>query len=186
MRKLIAAINMSVDGYCDHTIFDPDETMHNYYTDLLGKAGVLLYGRVTYQLMEFWKEMLEHPSGVASMDTFAQAIDRVPKIVFSTTLKETGWTSATLAKRALTEEVLALKQEAGNDIFVGSPGLISTLSEHNLIDEYQLCVLPVIAAGGQRLFKNNNTLKKLKLVKAQAHSFGGVILTYHPAETAPV
>ncbi len=87
MRKVIAAINMTLDGFCDHTVGIPDEEIHQYYADLLNNAGVVLYGRITYQLMQFWQTLLKIPSGEKSMDDFASAIDKVPKIVFSRTLK---------------------------------------------------------------------------------------------------
>jgi dihydrofolate reductase len=86
MRKLIAAINMTLDGFCDHTVIIPDEEIHQHYADLLGNADGVLYGRITYQLMQFWQNLIKNPSGEKSMDDFAMAIDRVPKIVFSHTL----------------------------------------------------------------------------------------------------
>src|SRR6188768_3924661 len=105
MRKIIAAINMTLDGYCDHTSGVPDEEVHQHYTELLGEADLILYGRITYQLMEFWKTLVENPSGEKSMDGFAIAIDKIPKIVFSHTLKnagmtKTGWHSAKLANQS--------------------------------------------------------------------------------------
>ncbi len=111
MRKLIAAINMTLDGYCDHTAIIPDEEIHQHYADLLSIADSILYGRITYQLMQYWQAILKNPTGVKSMDDFAVAIDKVPKIVFSNTLKNVDWDTATLATRGLEEEVLALKQQ---------------------------------------------------------------------------
>src|SRR5688572_7386304 len=99
MRKVIAAINMTIDGFCDHTAGIPDEEIHDHYAKLLGEADVILYGRITYELMQFWQTLLKKPSGEKSMDDFAVAIDRVPKIVFSRSLKETGWDSATMASQ---------------------------------------------------------------------------------------
>lgn len=82
MRKLIAAINMTIDGFCDHTSGIPDEEIHQHYADLLRSADVALYGRITYQLMEFWRTVLENPTGDKAMDDFAVAIDNTRKIVF--------------------------------------------------------------------------------------------------------
>ena len=127
MRKLIAAINMTLDGFCDHTAIIPDEEIHYHYAELLDNAGVILYGRITYQLMQFWQPLIKNPSGEKSMDDFAMAIDKIPKIVFSHTLKTTEWESAKLAKQGIEEEVLELKQQAGKDILVGSPRLIVSL-----------------------------------------------------------
>ena len=106
MRKIIAAINMTLDGFCDHTAGIPDEEIHQHYTDLLDNGGVILYGRITYQLMQFWQTLIKNPSGEKTMDDFAIAIDNIPKIVFSHTLKNTEWDSAKLANRTIKEEYL--------------------------------------------------------------------------------
>ncbi len=122
----------------------------------MGNAGVILYGRTTYQLMEFWRTILEKPSEEKSMNDFAMAIDKIQKIVFSHTLKNVDWKSAKLANRNLEEEILELKQQSGKDIFVGSRSLIIQLMNLNLIDELQLCIQPVIAGKGLSLFENIN------------------------------
>src|SRR5580765_2516133 len=124
MRKLIAAFNMTLDGFCDHTAALPDEEIHQHYTELLGQGDAILYGRTTYQLMEYWRTLLENPSDEKSMNDFAIAIDKIPKIVFSHTLKTVEWESAKLANRDIEEEVLELKQQSGKDILVGSRSLI--------------------------------------------------------------
>ena len=152
MRKLVAAINMTIDGFCDHTAGIPDEEIHQHYADLLRNADAVLYGRITYQLMQYWQDLLKNPSGEKEMDDFAAAIDKVPKIVFSNTLKSTGWDSARQASRPLEEEALALKQQSGKDILVGSRSLIIQLMNLNLIDEFQLCIHPVVAGSGLPLF----------------------------------
>lgn len=183
MRKVIAAINMTVDGFCDHTAGLPDEEIHQHYTALLSQGDVMLYGRITYQLMEFWRTLLKKPSEDKSMNDFAVAIDKIQKIVFSNTLKNVDWKSAKLASRSLEEEVLALKQRPnseGKHIFVGSPGLIVALLNLNLIDEFQLCVHPVIAGGGLPLFKNITDRTVLKLIKTRNFNGGAVILYYEP------
>jgi dihydrofolate reductase len=182
MRKLIAAINMTLDGFCDHTAVDPDDEIHRHYADLLRNAGTLLYGRVTYQLIEYWRTLAENPSGEKAMDDFAIVMDSTPKIVFSHTLKEVDWKSARLATRSPEEEVLDLKQQTGKDILVGSPGLIVALAQRNLIDEYQLCVHPVVAGKGLPLFKNLTNRLAFKLITTKAYSGGAVILYYEPTK----
>jgi dihydrofolate reductase len=185
MRKIIAAINMTLDGFCDHTAVNPDEEIHQHYADLLSKAGAVLYGRITYQLMEYWRTVLKNPTGNKAMDEFAVVMDKVPKIVFSHTLKNVDWDSARLAKRDIEEEVLELRQSrhgGRKDIFVGSPGLIVALTKLNLIDEYQLCVHPVIAGKGMPLFKNMNEEIILKLIKTKTFGSGAVILYYEPTK----
>ena len=178
MRKIIAAINMTIDGYCDHTSGIPDDEIHDHYTDLLGSAGVALYGRITYQLMEYWRTVLDNPTGIKAMDDFAVAIDNTPKIVFSRTLKSVDWQSAKLASQDLEQEVLELKQQSGKDIFACSPSLIVALTKLNLIDEYQLCIHPVIAGSGLPLFRDISERIVLKLIKSKVFSGGAVILYY--------
>jgi len=185
MRKVIAALNMTLDGYCDHTAIIPDDEIHQHYADLLSGAGTLLYGRITYQLMEFWKTIVKNPTGNKAMDEFSLIMDKVPKIVFSHTLKNVepiaiGWESAKLANRVLEEEVLYLKQQSGKDIYVGSRSIIIQLMKLNLIDEFQLCVHPVIAGSGLPLFENLNDRTILKLIKSKTFSGGAIILYYEP------
>ena len=178
MRKIIAAINMTLDGVFDHTAGIPDEEIHQHYTELLKEGDAILYGRITYQLMQYWQTLVKNPSGEKSMDDFAMAIDKIPKIVFSHTLKNTDWDSAKLSNQTIEEEVLELKQQSGGAILVGSRSLIIQLMKLNLIDEYQFCVYPVIAGTGLPLFENINERTILKLIKTKTFSGGAVILYY--------
>ena len=180
MRKVIAGINMTLDGFCDHTAITPDEEIHQHYTDLLDNAGVILYGRITFQLMQFWQNLIKNPSGEKSMNDFALSIDRIPKIVFSHTLKSTGWESAELAHQAIEETVVTLKQQGGKNILVGSRSIIIQLLKLNLVDELQLCVHPVIAGSGLPLFENINDRMMLKLLKTKTFNGGAVTHYYEP------
>ncbi|MGV8091071.1 MAG: dihydrofolate reductase family protein [Mangrovibacterium sp.] len=180
MRKLIAAINMTLDGFCDHTSMIADEELHQHFAELLGSAGIILYGRITYQLMEYWPTVVKNPTGNKSTDEFAVMIDNILKIVFSHTLKNVEWKTAKLAKRDLKHEVLELRQQAGKDILVGSPSLIVALTQLGLIDEYQLCVHPVITGTGLPLFKNINDRINLKLLKTKTFGSGTVTFYYEP------
>jgi dihydrofolate reductase len=180
MRKVIAAINMTLDGFCDHTAGIPDEEIHQHYTELLNEGDTILYGRITYQLMEYWQPLVKNPSGKKIMDDFAMAIDKIPKIVFSHTLKNVEWKSARLANRAIEEEILELRQQEGRDILIGSRSLIIQLMKLNLIDEYQLCVHPVVVGSGLPLFENINDITILKLIKTKTFSGGAVTLYYEP------
>ena len=182
MKKVIAAFNMTIDGFCDHTAGLPDEEIHQHYTELLGQGDTILYGRITYQLMEFWRTFLENPSEEKSMNAFAMVIDKIPKIVFSHTLKNVDWKSATIANRGLKETVLELKQQSGNNIFIGSRSLIIQLMKLNLIDEYQICVHPVVAGNGLPLFENISDRTILKLVKTKIFKGGAVTLYYEPKQ----
>lgn len=178
MRKIIGAINMTLDGYCDHTAISADEELHDHYTNLLRNAGILLYGRITYQLMEFWRPFIKNPSGNRSMDEFAAIMDGTPKLVFSHTLTHIDWESARLASRDLKDEVLKLKQQPGNDIFAGSRSIIVQLINLNLIDELQLCVHPVIAGSGLALFEEITSPTSLKLMRTKVFSSGAITLNY--------
>lgn len=180
MRKVVAAINMTLDGFCDHTGLLPDEEIHQHYTELLQNADAILYGRVTYQLMQFWQTLLKQPSGEKSMNDFAIAIDDIPKIVFSRTLKNPQWESAKLAGQPIEEEVLKLKQQPGTNILVGSRSLILQLMKVSLIDEFQICIHPVVAGSGLPLFENINDRAILKLVSTKIFNSGAVTLYYEP------
>ena len=180
MRKVIAAINMTIDGFCDHTSGIPDDEIHQHYTELLRSAGITLYGRITYELMRYWQPIVTNPTGNKSMDEFAVAIDNIPKVVFSRTLEDTGWDTARLATKDVKEEILQLKRMPGKDILIGSPGLIVTSMNLELIDELQLCIHPVIAGSGLPLFKNVKDKTVLKLIKTKPFSGGAVILYYVP------
>jgi dihydrofolate reductase len=183
MRKLIAAINMTLDGFCDHTAGIADDELHQHYNDLLRNADTLLYGRITYQLMEsYWPTIVKNPTGNKPADEFAVLIDNISKIVFSHTLKNVGWKNVKLAKAGIKEEVLELKGQAGKPIVAGSPSLIVTLTQLDLIDEYQLCVHPIILGNGLRLFKNINDRINLKLIKTKIFGSGSITLYYEPAK----
>jgi dihydrofolate reductase len=181
MGKLIAAINMTLDGFCDHRAMIADEEIHQHYSDLLNSAGTLLYGRITYQLMEsYWPSVVKNPTGKKPMDEFAIAIDNISKIVFSRTLQHVDWKNTKLKKEVIKEEISALKQETGKDILAGSPGLITALAQLDLIDEYQLGVQPTVLGTGLPLFKNIRDRIKLKLIKTKTFGCGAVALYYEP------
>ena len=179
MRKLIAAINMTLDGFCDHTAMTADDEIHEHYNELLSNAGTLLYGRITYQLMEsYWPSVVKNPTGNKPMDEFAVLIDNISKIVFSRTLKSVHWKNTELKKEIIKEEVLKLKQQAGKNILAGSPSLIVALANLDLIDEYQLAIQPTILGNGLPLFKNIKDRVNLKLFKTKTFGCGAVAHYY--------
>lgn len=180
MRKVIAATNITIDGVYDHTEGIADSEIHQHYADLLNSADIILYGRTTYQLMQYWQSLLTNPSGDKTADNFAIAIDKIQKIVFSRILENTDWDSAKLATKSLDDLVRELKQRPGKDIFVGSRSLIMQLMNLNLIDEYQLCIQPVVAGKGSLLFDNVNERTILKLTKTKKFTNGAIILYYEP------
>jgi dihydrofolate reductase len=180
MRKVIAAFNMTLDGICDHTAGIANEELHQHYSELVNNAGIILYGRTTYQLMQFWQTLLHNPSGKKSMDDFAISIDKIQKLVFSNTLKSTGWDSAELAKKPLGEKVLELKQQSGKNILVGSRSLIIQLLNSNLIDEFQICIHPIIEGKGLLLFDQIKDRIVLKLNKTKTLNSGATVFYYEP------
>jgi dihydrofolate reductase len=145
-----------------------DDEIHEHYNDLLRNAGILIYGRITYQLMEsYWPTVVKEPTGNKPMDDFAVLIDNIQKIVYSRTLKNVNWKNTILKKEVIKEEILELKKQGGKDIFVGSPSLIVALTNLGLVDEYQLAVQPTILGRGLPLFKNIKDRVNLKLLKTK-------------------
>jgi dihydrofolate reductase len=181
MRKLIAAMNMTLDGYCDHTSMIADDEIHEHYSELLRSADTVLYGRKTFQLMEYWRSVLENPTGNKAMDDFAVAIDDISKIVYSRTLRSVDWKRTELKREIVRDEIVELKQQPGRDILVGSPSLIVALGNLGLIDEYQLGIQPTVIGSGLPLFKNVTDRIDLKLLKTKTFGCGAVFHYYEPA-----
>lgn len=179
MRKIIGAMNISLDGFCDHTAMNADEQLHEHFAALLEMCDTVLYGRITYKLMEdYWPSVVSNPTGSKSTDDFAVALENIDKLVFSRTLTTVSWKNTRLATSDLETAVLELKRQSGRPVLVGSPSLISALTKFRLIDEYQLCVHPVITGGGLPLFKDIPERTVLKLLNTK--SFGsGVIAQYY-------
>jgi dihydrofolate reductase len=184
MRKLIFAINTTLDGVVEHMkIGPPDQETGEYFTRLTRDAGTFLYGRKTYQLMvPYWpdvaKNLAGQPTGRAE---FAQAFDAVDKIVvFSQSLDSTEGEKTRIVRTGLHDEVLKLKQEQGKNIMTGGVTLASQLAALGLIDEYHFAVHPIIVGEGRRLFEGINLQEKLKLELVESKTFksGCVILHY--------
>jgi len=180
MRKLIAAMNITVDGFCDHTAGIADDDIHRHYCELLLDAGAVIYGRTTFQLMEYWRTVVENPTGNKATDDFAAAIDVVQKIVYSRTLESVDWKNTELKREIVEEEILELKQHVGKDIFVGSPSMIVQLGNLGLIDQYQLGIHPVVIGNGLPIFKNITNRIDLKLSRTKTFGCGVVINYYEP------
>ncbi|WP_061249799.1 dihydrofolate reductase family protein [Leptospira alstonii] len=181
MRKVVFAINISTDGFCGHTDMIADDELHNYFTRLLRNASLLLYGRVTYQLMvPFWPEVAKNRSMSETINEFARVFDSLDMVVFSTTLAHVEGTNKRLLRANIAEEVIALKQQPGKDICVGSLSIASQLSERGLIDEYRFVVHPVVAGKGPRLFETVKPQENLRLDFLGSETFksGTVALHY--------
>ena len=181
MRKVVFAINITADGYCSHTDMIADEEMHNYFTEVLRNANLLLFGRITYQLMvPYWPDVAKKQSETEATNEFARVFDSLDKVVFSTTLKYVEGNNTRIVRANVAEEVLALKQQHGKDIGVGSLSIASQLSERGLIDEYRFVVHPVIAGKGPRLFDTVKPQERLRLdfVGSKTFRSGVVALQY--------
>jgi dihydrofolate reductase len=164
MRRVVFAINITTDGYCNHTDMIADEEVHEYHTRLLRNASLLLFGRNTYQLMvPYWPDVAKNQSETEATNEFARVFDSLDKVVFSTTLKHVGGNNTRIVRANVAEEVLALKQQPGKDICVGGLSIASQLSERGLIDEYHFVVHPVVAGKGPRLFETVKPQDRLQL-----------------------
>ena len=180
MGKLIAAMNMTLDGFCDHTAMIADDEIHQHYTELLRNADTIIHGRITYQLMEYWRSVVENPTGNRAMDEFAVTIDNIQKIVYSRTLESVDWKNTELKREIVKDENLRLKKQAGKSILVGSPSLIVAFGQLELIDEYQLGVQPTVLGSGLPLFKDIADKIDLRLLKTKTFGCGAVVLYYEP------
>jgi dihydrofolate reductase len=183
MRKLIAAMNMTLDGFCDHTAMTADDEIHQHYNDLLSDADLLIYGRTTYQLMEsYWPAVVKDPTGNKPADDFAVLIDDIPKIVYSRTLRNVDWNNTELKNELVKEEILELKQKTGKNILAGSPSMIVAFSQLGLVDEYQLGLHPTVVGTGLPLFKNIHDRIDLKLSGTKTFGCGALMLYYEPTK----
>jgi len=179
MRKLISSINISLDGYADHTVAIADDELHDFYTDQMDTIGMVLFGRVTYQLLEeYWPHAAEDPGATSSEVAFARKINAIPKIVFSHTLEKADWNNTRLVKGDPLVEVAKLKQGTGKDLSVGGLRLIQTLTRAALIDEYWLLVQPLLAGEGRRYWESLPDRLDLKLAGTQTFRSGVVVLHY--------
>ncbi len=180
MRKVVFAINISADGYCSHTDGIADEELHDFYAKLLRNAGLLISGRVTYQLMvPYWPDVARNHSETGATYEFARVFDSLDKVVFSTTLTQVEGDNTRIVRGNLAEEVLTLKQQPGKDIFVGSLSLASQLSARGLIDEYYFVVHPVVAGKGPRLFETVKPQDTLRLDLIDSRTFHSGVVALH-------
>jgi dihydrofolate reductase len=177
-RKVVFAINITLDGYCGHESGIADDELHEYFTGLLRDSDVHIFGRDTYHLMyPFWHDVAVNQSETKVINEFAQVFDAIPKIVFSTTMKSVEWNNTTLLHSNLREEIIKLKGQPGKDIAIGSLKIASQVAGWDLIDEYHLVFHPVIAGKGPRLFDSVEN-RLLKLVGSKTFGSGVVALQY--------
>lgn len=180
MRPLRYSINVTLDGCCDHRAGITDEQLHRYWAEQLAQADALLFGRVTYQMMEdAWRLSKRTPEMPSWTEPFAHTIDAAKKYVVSSSLNEVDW-NAELIRGDLGQAVMQLKQQPGKGIFVGGVTLPLALAELGLIDEYEFVVHPRIAGHGPTLFAGLTKYVDLELVSRQEFGSGSVAMRYLP------
>jgi len=183
MRPLRYSINVTLDGCCDHRTGSTDEELHRYWAERLAQADALLFGRVTYEMMEAaWRPSATgmRPDWMADwMEPFARTIDAAKKYVVSSTLDRVDW-NADLLRGDLGKAVQQLKQESGKGLFVGGVKLPQALAELGLIDEYEFIVQPRLAGHGPTLFAGLSKHVDLKLVSRLEFGSGAVAMRYEP------
>jgi len=180
MRNVIFAINITIDGCCDHTKAIADEELLEHYTQLLQDVDLLVYGRKTYQLMvPYWPDVAKNQSTTKAEKEFARTFDSINKIVFSQSL-ESAEGNTRIVRTKLQDEILKLKQEQGKNILVGGVNIPSQLIELGLVDEYRFVVQPIVAGEGRRLLEGVSLGERLqlKLVESKIFKSGCVALRY--------
>jgi dihydrofolate reductase len=189
MRKIIVTMWVTLDGYITGPNNDMgfvgelyDAAMGKYEDDLISAADTLILGRVTYESFAgSWPYVPDKPDADPGEVVYARKLNAMRKIVFSKTLPQADWNNSTLLREIVPEEIERLKQEPGKDIVIyGSASVIQALTNHGLIDEYQLLVHPFLLGDGKRLFDNIKQKVNLKLVNTEARPSGVVVLTYQP------
>ena len=181
MRNVIFAINITLDGCCDHTKQYVDEEQLEYFTRLTREADLQVFGRKTYQLMvPYWPEVLKSQSETKADTEFARAFVSINKVVFSRSLDGAEDRNTRIVRGNLHDEILKLKQEQGKNILVGGVDIPSQLIQLGLVDEYRFVVGPIIAGEGRRLLEGVSLPEKLqlKLVESKFFKSGCVALHY--------
>jgi dihydrofolate reductase len=184
MRPLRYSINVTLDGCCDHREGVADEELHRHAAESIAQADALLFGRVTYEMMEdAWRAPARTGAKPDWMDDwmepFGRTIDAAKKYVVSSTLTSVDW-NAELVRGNLGEAVQQLKQESGNGLFVGGVTLPAALAELGLIDEYEIIVHPRLAGHGPTLFQGLSKPVDLTLVDRLEFGSGAVAMRYEP------
>ena len=182
MRNVIFAINITLDGCCDHTKFNPDEEVLDYFTHLVLDADTFVYGRTTYELMvPYWPDVAKNRSGGRADIAYAEAFEAIRKmVVFSRSLVRAERKNTSIVSTDLKDEILKLKQEEGKNILIGGVTIPAQLIAFGLVDEYRFVVHPIIAGAGRRLFEGINLPERLqlKLVDTEIFKSGCVALRY--------
>ncbi len=181
MRNVIYAINITLDGCCDHTQMIADEEVHKYFTRLLRDVDLLVFGRKTYELMvPYWPDIARNQSETKAENEFARTFDSLKKVVFSQSLAGVEDKNTRIVRTKLQDEILKLKQERGKNILIGGVSIPSQLIELGLVDEFRFVVQPIVAGGGTRLLESVRLQERLqlKLVESKIFKSGCTALRY--------
>jgi dihydrofolate reductase len=182
MRKIIYGMLVSLDGYVAGSeggpqLPPPDEKLHWYFNDIAKRISASLYGRRMYEVMQYWDTADKQPESTEVEVDFARAWQKVPKVVFSTTLRSVG-SNARLVKDNVEAAVKALKAEPGGDMEVAGPALAASLSKLGLIDEYRLYVHPIVLGGGKPFFAEGGGALNLKFLGTEKLPQDVVLMRY--------
>jgi dihydrofolate reductase len=181
MQLLRYSVNVTLDGCCDHRAILPDEELHRHATETIATADALLFGRITYGMMEAaWRGPAQPGTRPGWTEPFARTIDAARKYVVSSTLDRVDW-NAELVRGDLASAVRKLKQEPGRGLFTGGVKLPMALAELGLIDEYEIIVHPRLAGHGPALFAGLSKPLDLRLVSQLEFASGAVAMRYEPA-----
>ncbi len=179
MRKLISAVNISLDGFADHTASSPDAELLDFYTDQLDSIGTVLFGRVTYQLLgDYWPHAADDPNATPSMLAYARKINAVPKVVFSNTLQKADWNNTKLVHGDAVAEAAKMKEGNGKDLLVGGLSLLQALTRAGLMDECWLPVHPLLLGKGRPYWDGLQGRHHLRLAGTRTFRSGVVVLHY--------
>ncbi len=173
MRNVMFAINITLDGCCDHTKVSADDETLEYFTGLLREVDLQVFGRKTYQLMvPYWPDVAKDQSATKADREFAKAFNSIDKLVFSRSLDSVEAGNTRIVRTNLRDEIVKLKQEQGKDILVGGVDVPSQLMELGLVDEYRFVVSPILAGEGRRLLEGVNLRERLQLKFVESKVFG--------------
>jgi dihydrofolate reductase len=179
MRNVVYSTNISIDGCCDHTFAVPDEELMTFFTGLIQDADLLVYGRITYELMvPYWPDVAKSQSGTKEENEFAHALTETDKVVFSRTLQHAEGNTK-IIRGNLEEEILKLKRQPGGKISIGGIDLPSQLMALDLVDEFNFVVHPIIVGKGRRLLEGIDLAEKLNLKLVDSRTFRSGCVAHH-------
>ena len=185
MGLLTFALNVTLDGCIDHREGIADDELHRYFTELMDAAGAMLWGRVTYELMESaWPAVARDGNAPPAMLEWARKLEAKPKYVVSASRRDFPWANTFRVEGDLREAVTQLKDKTPRGVLVGSHKLAAALDQLGLIDEYRLVVHPILAGHGPTLFKGLERSRRLELVATERLKSGVMAMHYRAGSSA--